>query len=117
MKKFEFLLKINSNIICQRYFSMKNFNPKSVNSREMLECVNDCVEIVQKQLKEFGYHLLTDGYFGVKTKAVIIAFKRHFLQDDVSHYWHRRAEATLLSLLEQVGSKKDKKRWHAFPFF
>ena len=30
MKKFEFLLKINGNIICQRYFAVKNFNPKTV---------------------------------------------------------------------------------------
>lgn len=62
MKKFEFLLKINGNIICQRYFSMKNFNPKSVNSREMLDCVNDCVEIVQKQLKDKSFEFLWGQY-------------------------------------------------------
>ena len=28
MKKFEFVLYINNNIICQRFFSIKNFNPK-----------------------------------------------------------------------------------------
>ena len=52
MKKFEFLLKINSNIICQRYFAVKNFNPKTVYSLITIECVEDCVEMVQKQLKD-----------------------------------------------------------------
>lgn len=33
-KPFEFLLKINGNIICQRYFNIKNYNP---NCRESLE--------------------------------------------------------------------------------
>jgi hypothetical protein len=52
MKKFEFLLKINGNIICQRYFSVKNFNHKSVNSLDLYDCVDDCTGMVQEQLKE-----------------------------------------------------------------
>ena len=52
MKKFEFMLKINGNIICQRYFTVRNFNPKSVQSLDMLYCVSDCVSMIQERMKE-----------------------------------------------------------------
>jgi len=52
MKKFEFILRINGNIICQRYFSVRNFNPKSPNSYDMLECVEQCTYMIQEQLKD-----------------------------------------------------------------
>jgi len=51
MKKFEFILRINGNIICQRYFAVKNFNTKIPYSWHMMECVQDCVDMVQNQLK------------------------------------------------------------------
>jgi len=52
MKKFEFILRINGNIICQRYFAVRNFNPKSVQSLDMLYCVSDCVSMIQERMKE-----------------------------------------------------------------
>jgi hypothetical protein len=52
MKKFEFLLKINGNIICQRYFAVKNFNTKSSQSLDIMECTNTCVTMIQNQLKK-----------------------------------------------------------------
>ena len=53
MKKFEFILRINGNIICQRYFAVKNFNPKTVWSLITIECVEDCVAIVIKGVHRF----------------------------------------------------------------
>ena len=39
-EKFEFLLSINDNIICQRFFTVKNHNPKQpVNSVDLYESV------------------------------------------------------------------------------
>lgn len=51
MKKFEFILYINGNIICQRYFSVKNYNKKVINSLDIYECVTDCVDIIEKDLR------------------------------------------------------------------
>lgn len=62
MKKFEFLLKINSNIICQRYFAIKNFNPKVVGSIDIIECLNDCVDMINKQLKDKSLEYLWSQY-------------------------------------------------------
>jgi hypothetical protein len=62
MKKFEFILRINSNIICQRFFAVKNFNSKVSGSMDIIECLNDCVEMVQKQLKLKSLEYLWSQY-------------------------------------------------------
>jgi len=62
MKKFEFMLRINNNIICQRYFAIKNFNSKSMASLDIIECLNDCVEMVQNQLKIKSLEYLWSQY-------------------------------------------------------
>lgn len=51
MKKFEFVLYINGNIICQRFFSVKDYNKKVINSIDIVECVNDCVYIITENMK------------------------------------------------------------------
>lgn len=62
MKKFEFSLKINGNIICQRYFAVKNFNPKTVWSVLTIDCVEDCVDMIQGQLKNKSLEYLWNQY-------------------------------------------------------
>lgn len=51
MKKFEFVLHINGNIICQRYFSVKNYNRDVRNSLDLKWCIEECVEMIQKDMK------------------------------------------------------------------
>ena len=36
------------------------------------------VNMLQNNLKNFGYHLVADGYFGAHTELVVTAFQRHF---------------------------------------
>jgi len=45
-KKFEFLLLINGNIICQRYFNVKEFNPNVLRSYNLKYCVDRCVNFI-----------------------------------------------------------------------
>lgn len=45
-KKFEFLLLINGNIICQRYFNVKDYNPNVVNSYDLKECADRCADLI-----------------------------------------------------------------------
>lgn len=61
-KKFEFVLYINENIICQRYFSVKNFNPKVLKSNELIECIDECVNLIQSDLKDKTYDYLYRSY-------------------------------------------------------
>lgn len=62
MKKFEFILRINGNIICQRYFAVKNFNSKTPYSWNIIECLEDCVYMIQEQLKDKAVDYLWNQY-------------------------------------------------------
>jgi len=45
-KKFEFLLLINGNIICQRYFNVKDFNQQALRSYDLKDCVDRCINLI-----------------------------------------------------------------------
>ena len=62
MKKFEFVLYINGNIICQRYFSVKNYNRDVRYSMDLKECIDDCVQIIQTDLKDKSKDYLYKQY-------------------------------------------------------
>jgi hypothetical protein len=49
-EKFEFVLSINDNIICQRFFTVKNHNPKTVNALDLYYTVRDIKEIINQKL-------------------------------------------------------------------
>lgn len=51
-EKFQFLLSINENVICQRYFRINNFDFASIESIELKETMDNCVEMIQNDLKE-----------------------------------------------------------------
>lgn len=52
IKKFEFLLYINGKIICQRYFTVKNYNYEVIKSIDLYDCINDVVYTIQEDLKD-----------------------------------------------------------------
>ena len=49
-KKFEFVLSINDNIICQRFFTVRNHNPKTTRSVDLYESVKYIKTIINEQL-------------------------------------------------------------------
>ena len=49
-EKFEFLLSINDNIICQRFFTVRNHNQATINSLDLYDTVKDIKDIICKQL-------------------------------------------------------------------
>lgn len=48
---YEFLFKINDNIIVQRFFTVNEYNPKAEYSLELKSIVDDCVEVIQSEMK------------------------------------------------------------------
>jgi len=52
VKPFEFVLRINTYIICQRYFNIKGYNPDCRESLEIKEMVDDITGV--NQSKELG---------------------------------------------------------------
>lgn len=51
-ERFEFVLTTGGNIICQRYFKINNFNPKSLGSYELTSAVRHCVAVIDNDLKD-----------------------------------------------------------------
>jgi hypothetical protein len=49
--KFEFLLTLEGNIICQRFFNVKNHNPKTRRSMELHEYVKEICNQISDDLK------------------------------------------------------------------
>ena len=49
--KFQFLIWVNDNVICQRYFKINGFNEDSIYSAEFNECMNGIVKEIQKDLE------------------------------------------------------------------
>ena len=62
ISKFEFLLKINGNIICQRYFNVRKHNPKTLTSLELFEEVDDIKTKLRYYLKKRSWDYLYDQY-------------------------------------------------------
>lgn len=50
-ERFEFVLTINGNIVCQRYFSINNFKRDSYSSIELVESLDKCVNLIDRELK------------------------------------------------------------------
>lgn len=50
-ERFQFLLWINDNIICQRYFKVNGYNSDSLVSEELFHTLEDCVLMIQDDLK------------------------------------------------------------------
>lgn len=50
--RFEFVLLADNNIICQRYFQINNFNPIALSAYELTDAVRECVNLINKDLKD-----------------------------------------------------------------
>jgi len=72
---YEFLFKINDNIIVQRFFTVNKYNPEACSSLELKYAVDDCVEIIQGEMKsrtldfmdEYKYYFADDPNFDRNT--------------------------------------------------
>jgi hypothetical protein len=49
--KMEFLLTLNDNIVVQRYFNVRGFNPNAKNSLELYEFIKQLKDVLQQHLK------------------------------------------------------------------
>ena len=61
-QKCEFVLKLGNNIVCQRFFSVRNFNERATNSIELHYTVQDIVRDIVDSLKLKTLYLLESNY-------------------------------------------------------
>lgn len=52
VERFEFVLTVNDNIVCQRYFRIGGFRERSLGSLQLTEAVEKCVDIINEDLVE-----------------------------------------------------------------
>ena len=50
-ERFQFVLSVNDNIVCQRYFKILGFNPECIGSLELKECMDECVTLIKRDLE------------------------------------------------------------------
>jgi hypothetical protein len=51
LTKFEFILTLGGNIVCQRFFNVKNYNPMAMNSLDIYEYVKNISDDISHDLK------------------------------------------------------------------
>ena len=51
-ERFEFVLTVNGNIVCQRYFRIGGFKERSLGSVQLTDAIDNCVSIINEDLKE-----------------------------------------------------------------
>lgn len=72
---YEFVFKINDNIIVQRFFTVNSYNPVACSSLELKDAVDFCVDIIKEEMKsrthdfmdEFKYYFEEDPTFDSNT--------------------------------------------------
>lgn len=70
-QRFEFLLYINKHIICQRYFSIKDYNEKVTNSLELKELMD---KIVGMSNDDFGGMGMIPSHLKKKSREYLYKF-------------------------------------------
>ena len=61
-QKCEFLLKLEGNIVCQRFFSVRNFNELATHSIDLHDSVSDIVDDIINRLKLKTLFILESDY-------------------------------------------------------
>jgi len=109
--KFEFLLTLEGNIICQRFFNVKDHNPKSRRSMDLHEYVKEISYKISEDLKvkSSDYLCENQNYFlnSDNVEETTEKVEEHFLLqiklgDDVfiqrmfpAHYYHPKVRYTV----------------------
>jgi hypothetical protein len=109
--KFEFLLTLGGNIICQRYFNVKDYNPKARKSMDLHYYVKEISDKISEDLKikssdylceNQNYFLNSDNVEDVNDKVEEYFLVQIKLGDDVfiqrmfpAHYYHPKVRYTV----------------------
>lgn len=101
--KLEFLMTVNDNIIVQRFFNVRDFNPKAKNSEELYQFIKDFSEEIQYKLKMKTVTYMMDNIDEIMVNPSILEtsftdgpeyFNIYIKQNDVT-ICHRQMDAKI----------------------
>jgi hypothetical protein len=72
LTKMEFLIKLNNNVVIQRYFNVKDYNPQARRSMELYEYVKEIAESLQRKLKIKTVTYMLDNYYEIDENPQIM---------------------------------------------
>ena len=70
--KLEFLMMVNDNIIVQRYFNVRDYNPEARNSVDFKEYMDDMIQGLNYQLKMKAVSYLLENQYDITNKPDIL---------------------------------------------
>ena len=70
--KLEFLMKVNNNIIVQRLFNIKDYNPKAKSSIELYGLIKDFKMDLEKELKMKTATYMLDNMYEIMNNPAIL---------------------------------------------
>jgi len=70
--KFEFILRINENIVCQRYFNIRGYNNTAKDSMDLKWELEEVVSKIQSYLKEKSEDFLWVNYNPYRMKNSVV---------------------------------------------
>ena len=81
LTKFEFLLTLENNIIIQRFFNVKGFNPDAIESTDLYYTITNICEDIKKDLKNKTFDFLyeeQENYYGLDVPEVSETAKEEY---------------------------------------
>ena len=78
-ERFEFVLTINNSIVCQRYFKINRLRKNALQSLELTDTLNYCVQLIQRDLKD------KSNLYNIYTAPQIFANRDEFNTWMVNH--------------------------------
>lgn len=70
--KLEFLMKVNNNIIVQRLFNIKDYNPKAKGSIELYNLIKDFKTDLERELKMKTATYMLDNMYEIMNNPAIL---------------------------------------------
>lgn len=102
-ERFEFELTVGSNIICQRYFKIPNFNPASLRSYDLTDAIRRCVATIDNDLKN-----KTQAYLEMYAPMVFNS------EEEMNVYFSNPSNASRMILGEGVVIRGNKETDYVF---
>ena len=101
--KLEFLMMVNDNIIVQRFFNVRDFNPNAKNSTDLYELIKDFKFDFERQLKMKTVTYMLDNTYEIANNPSVLDtsfidgpeyFNFYIKQGDVNIF-HRQIDAKI----------------------